>query len=501
MLSERDRGSGLLLYAGNATLAFVSPKKRSGSKRLSGNPQRREQQLESRGRSKASRPEKASWSQDLSLSDRRAFADLARRLAGGAPAMPWWAESHDRIIRAFLTGPVPGRLVDIETRASVVVGDELYARLHSPDTGLAPAQWLRALIEEVGARLQAAVAAATAEWPDLLAFLWGLSRISPGHEPSPDFPDIWFPRQAAATCLAAAAKAVADGGLSAAAIPVPDDEDDWLPGEALLARDAYGSRFLLAVPFTNQEAPGEADHWYAWDIDACWLVTVVSAGAFESAESALAEWRDAVGVTAADAGFSGCRSGLAAWLLGPSVRTGPLGEMFTGGEHPELIREYFRSRRRGQLVVDLLPDDGESAEPVIAHEIDTGPFVDWHAGRHGDVPKPGKFRKAATETAGFLLDAWGPNEHPAEDSVYACSPHRIEMLGRLVRDDFLSAEGNAVLRMLPDWVQWCADRAGLPAELATRALEAARAEAASPVAEDHVPGDDRDDAPFRRREL
>jgi hypothetical protein len=227
----------------------------------------------------------------------------------------------------------------------------------------------------------------------------------------------------------------------------------------------------------------------------------VGAGVFESAEGALAEWRDAVGATAAGAGFSRCRSGLAAWLLGPAVRTSPLGEMLTGGEHLELIREYFRSRRRGQLVVDLLPDDGEPAEPVIAPEIDTGPFVDWYAGRHSDVPKPGKFRKAAAETAEFLLDAWGPREHPAEESVYACSPHRIEMLGGLVRDDFLPAEGNAVLRMLPDWVQWCADRAGLSGELATRALEAARAEAANPVAKDHVPGDDRDDAPFRRREL
>ncbi|HET9080682.1 MAG TPA: hypothetical protein VFO01_09230 [Trebonia sp.] len=444
----------------------------------------------------------SAWARGLSLEDRRAFADLARSLAGGAPAMPWWAESHDRIIRAFLAGPAPERLVDIETRACVVVGDEFYARLNSPDTGLAPAQWLRALIEEVGARLQAAIAAPAAEWPHLLAFLWGLSRISPSRDASPDFPDIRFPRQAAAACLATAAKAVADGGLSAA-IPLPDDEDedDWLPGEALLAQDAYGSRFLLAVPFTSEGDPTEAGHWYAWDIDACWLVTVVSAGVFESAEAALAEWRGAVGVTAAGAGLSRCRSGVAAWLLGPAVRTGALGEMFEGGEHRELIREYFRSRRRGQVVLDLLPDDGEPAEPVIAPEIDTAPFVDWYAGRHGDVPKPGKFRKVTAETAEFLLEAWGPNEHPAQESVYACSPHRIEMLGRLVRDDFLPKEGNAVLRMLPDWVQWCADRTGLPGELAEPALEAARAEAANLIAEDHVPDDDADDAPFRRREL
>lgn len=480
----------------------MSPKKRSGGKHLSGNPQRREQQLKSRNQGKVGSPEKSSRARSLSLDDRRAFADLARRLAGGAPAMPWWAESHDSIIRDFLAGSAPERLVDIETRACEVVGDEFYARLHSSATGLAPTQWLRALIEEVGARLEAAIAASAAEQPKLLAFLRGLSRISPAHDASPDFPDITFPREAAAARLASAAKALADGGLApASAIPLTDDQDDWLPGEALLARDAYGSRFLLAVPFASQRAPGDVGHWYAWDIDACWLVTVVSAGTFESAEAALAEWRDAVGATAVGAGFSRCRSDLAAWLLGPAVRTGPLGEMVQGGEHRELIREYFRSRRRGQLVVDLLPGDEESAKPVIAPEIDAGPFVDWYAGRHGDVAKPGKFRKAAAETAGFLLEAWGPNEHPAEESVYACSPHRIETLGHLVRDDFLPEEGNLVLRMLPDWVQWCADHAGLPGELAAPALEAARAEAANLIAEDYDPGDSGNDAPFRRREL
>ncbi|HWG64754.1 MAG TPA: hypothetical protein VG253_23965, partial [Streptosporangiaceae bacterium] len=114
--------------------------------------------------------------------------------------------------------------------------------------------------------------------------------------------------------------------------------------------------------------------------------------------------------------------------------------------------------------------------------------------------KPGKFRKQAAETAGFLLDAWGPREHPAEETVYSCSPHRVEMLGRLVRDDYLPKEGNAVLALLPDWVQWCADRAALPAALAAAALGAVRAEAANPVTDDHGPGDG-DGAPFRRKEL
>ena len=488
--------------AGAATLTAMSPKKRGGGKRLSGNPQRRTQQLASRNPVKTDRPDASSWARELSIEDRRSFGDLARRLAGWAPAMPWWALSHDRVIKSFLDQPVPERLVDIETRACTAVGDEFYARLNSGDTGLAPAQWLRALVEETGARLQAAIASGADDWRPLGAFLRGLAGIAPEHEASPDFPDIKFPRETAAACLAVAAKSLADSGLSAAAVPALGEEDGWVPGEALVARDAYGSRFLLAVTFSNGEAPGEGDHWYAWDIDTCWLVTVAGAGSFGSAEDALTEWRDAVGMTAADAGLSRCPGELAGWLLGQSARSGLLGEMLEGGEHRELIREYFRSRRRGQLVLGSLPGDGRGTAVVSAAEIDTAPFVDWYAGQHADAPKPGKFRKQAAETTGFLLDAWGPHEHPAEETVYCCSPHRVEMLGRLVRDAYLPKEGKAVLALLPDWVQWCADRAGLPAALVAPALEAARAEAVNPVTDDHRPGDeDGDGAPFRRKEL
>jgi hypothetical protein len=495
------RGMGFWSMSGVATLTAMSPKKRDGGKRLSGNPQRREQQIASRSLTKTGKPDTSSWARELSIEDRRAFGDLARRLAGWAPAMPWWAQSHDRVIKSFLDEPVPERPVDVETRACIAVGDEFYARLSSGDTGLAPAQWLRALVEETGCRLQAAIASGADDWRPLLALLGGLAGIAPEHEASPDFPDIKFPRETAAACLSAAAKSLADSGLSAA-VPAPDEEDGWVPGEALVAQDAYGSRFLLAVPFSSGEAPGDGDHWYAWDVDACWLVTVVGAGVFGSAEDALTEWRDAVGMTAAGARLSPCPGELAAWLLGPPARSGLLGDMLAGGEHRELIREYFRSGRRAQMVLASLPGDGQEADPVFAAEIDTAPFVDWYAGQHADAPKPGKFRKQAAETAGFLLDAWGPHEHPAKETVYSCSPHRIEMLGRLVRDDYLPKEGNAVLALLPDWVQWCAGRAGLPAALAEPALEAARAEAATLVTDDHGPGDeDGARAPFRRKEL
>ena len=122
--------------AGAATLTAMSPKKRGGGKRLSGNPQRRTQQLASRNPVKTDSPDASSWARELSIEDRRSFGDLARRLAGWAPAMPWWALSHDRVIKSFLDQPVPERLVDIETRACTAVGDEFYARLNSGTRGL-----------------------------------------------------------------------------------------------------------------------------------------------------------------------------------------------------------------------------------------------------------------------------------------------------------------------------------------------------------------------------
>jgi hypothetical protein len=60
-----------------------------------------------------------------------------------------------------------------------------------------------------------------------------------------------------------------------------------LAGEPVFARDAYGSRFLLAAPFGYGQ--DEPDHWYAWDIDMCGLDTVVGAGVFGSAKEALEE--------------------------------------------------------------------------------------------------------------------------------------------------------------------------------------------------------------------
>jgi hypothetical protein len=99
----------------------------------------------------------------------------------------------------------------------------------------------------------------------------------------------------------------------------------WRPaGEPLVASDVYGSRRLVMAPFgCDGRAP---DHWYAWDIDVCWIAVVAGAGVFASAEEALREWRDAVGPAVSGAALSSCPAGMTAQLLGSCLRTGPLAD-------------------------------------------------------------------------------------------------------------------------------------------------------------------------------
>ena len=119
------------------------------------------------------------WRQPQTDPDRAAFLELAYRLAGGCPDEAWWRESHERILARARALTWPSRLVDLETQACQIVGDEFCDRLQSPETGLHPAQWLRALAEETGAALRAALAQGADDWQKLWALLCGLALTAP----------------------------------------------------------------------------------------------------------------------------------------------------------------------------------------------------------------------------------------------------------------------------------------------------------------------------------
>src|SRR6185437_6283367 len=236
---------------------------------------------------------------------------------------------------------------------------------------------------------------------------------------------------------------------------------------------------------------GEApDHWYAWDIDACWLLTVVAAGVFDSAQEALAEWQHAAGPPAAGTTLSPASSVLTARLLAPCLESGPMSEMLQGFEPRELLREYYRLRRRASALVGSAnseaADDAPGSSDAVASSDgdDFSPvreaFLNWYRARHDTVPPD------AADAVDIILHEWGPSVQPGERSSYASSPHRIEMAAHLIRDAYLADYANAALRLLPEWTQWCIEQTGLHADLAARSRAAALTEAAVLVDEEEV---------------
>ena len=332
-------------------------KRRSGKGKgsrqgISGNPQRRAEQLAQRRPAIADEPDLPPLVLDFrpGKQEDSPLRDLAYALAGGAEPRPWWDESHQRILADARALTWPSRLVDLETQVCRIVGDEFYERLNSRVTGLHPRQWLRALAEETGTALRASVADGTGDWRQLWALLCGLAlTVPPGDTESETaklararFPDIKDPYVIALAEAGKAAKLLADRGL-ASGIGHPAD-GCRATGDPLIACDAYGSRFLLVAPF-GYDGKRRTTGTHG---------TSTRAGSSPSREP----------------GCSGRRG--TRWLNGsmPSARRrdGTIAErarddrpaagtlpgdraavdMLQGSEPVELIREYYRLRRRAR---------------------------------------------------------------------------------------------------------------------------------------------------------
>ena len=270
----------------------------------------------------------------------------------------------------------------------------------SRETGLHPVQWLRALTEETGAALRAEIARGADDWQKLWALLCGLALTAPrmpadaasetARSFREEFPDIKDPYETALAEVDKVAELLAGRGLEAA-VGCPAD-DSRSAGQPLAARDAYGSRLLLTAPFGyDGSAP---DHWYAWDIDLCWIAVVVGAGVFASAEDALREWRDAVGPAASGAALSPCAAGMTARLLAPCLQTGRPGGHAAGAgasrAHPRVLPapapcprpHRIRGPRRRLIPVRCRPGAMKRSWTGTPHGTMTSPGSDRGHGHH-----------------------------------------------------------------------------------------------------------------------
>jgi hypothetical protein len=167
--------------------------------------------------------------------------------------------------------------------------------------------------------------------------------------------------------------------------------------------------------------------------------------------------------------------------------------MLEGNEPRELIREYYRLRRRARDLTGSA-DAARGSSPFDAGHAPEA-FLNWYATRHDEVPG------AVPEAAAIIHEEWGPHEYPDECSFYACSPHRIQMAAHLIRESYAADHANPALRLLPEWTQWCIERTGLEADAATRSRQAARLAASALVHDEYdEPAAENDNAPFRRQE-
>jgi hypothetical protein len=403
---------------------------------------------------------------------------MAHALAGQPEPEPWWDESHQRILAAARALTWPSRLVNLETMACRIVGDEFYDRLNMRGlTGLDPPGWLDALAQETEAALRASAADGTGGGPQLGALLCGLAVIAP-----PGGTDSETTKLLADRGWPAGTGFPADGFRAA--------------GHPLVAPDAYGSRFLLVAPFGADRKT--ADHWYAWDVDTCSELSVTGAGVFGSAQDALAEWQHAVG-PAATPELSPATPELTIWLLSHCLETGPMSDVPEGTEPRELIWEYYRLRQRARALTGPAGAAAARASTVPFGGGDPAPvgdaFLDWYEARHSDAAPD------MVDAVYTILDEWGPVRGPGAGSRYSCSPHRIEVTALLIRDSYSPDEANTALRLLPEWTQWCIEQSGLGPDFAARSRAAALTEAAAPVSEvKRNPFAEREEGPFRRQE-
>jgi len=117
------------------------------------------------------------------------------------------------------------------------------------------------------------------------------------------------------------------------------------------------------------------------------------------------------------------------------------------------------------------------------------------AARHDDVPQD------AADAVDTIIAKWGPRADPRDSSLYACSPHRIQMAAHLIREGYFPEYANAALRLLPEWTQWCIEQNGIGGDFAARSRGTALTESAAAVDEEtHDSAPELDDAPFRRQE-
>ena len=374
----------------------------------------------------------------------------------GPPSRPAWFDSSIKAVldRAGVVMAARGPR-ELEQATAELVGAELHRVLREEREGMWFSWWFEELAAAAGARIREEVGGRDGGWGPAWRLLHGLTSIG-----SPEL------ASTARSVLHRAKKELRGD-------PVVRQQPDWLSclarirasGEVWEMRDAYGTRIALIAGFSY---PGGVDRSvFLFDIDACGIIEITHAGVFDDVAQAAIAWRTLVGEAAQSAQpervetverlvcLAYCESGE---------------DRLKGTESRTVLDNWFRARRRIHDLADALRKRGMSlpAARSLYHDLDTDSmaeeFTGWYARRHGSEPDP--------EVAGALAEEWMEGALP--ETWHAVSPHRVEFQLTLINDwipDHPITIGAKAL--LPEWVRWHGEQAGLPEHLVDRGVAVA----------------------------
>ncbi|WP_261576119.1 hypothetical protein [Frankia gtarii] len=239
-------------------------------------------------------------------------------------------------------------------------------------------------------------------------------------------------------------------------------------GEVWQLRDAYGSRLAVIAGFAY---PGGTDpSLFLFDVDACGAIMVVNSGCYDDVAQAAAAWRAFAGESAD--GTEPQRVETAQELLG--LLHAERDELFVvGDESDSALDNWFRAMRRFYDLAEALDQRGlplPVAESLFG-KIDETPsaeaFTAWYTAHHGQPPDD-------AEAVEVLAHEWLEGCLPG--AQHAASPHRVRYFRELMSDWIDDSITVVAKTLLPDWVRWNCEQAGVSEHLTALSVGAAEGE-------------------------
>jgi hypothetical protein len=355
-------------------------------------------------------------------------------------------------------------LRELEQVTAELLGGELHRALSDEAAGLWFDWWFEELASAAAVRVRDGAgsvgdaAGGSVGWRPAWRLLHGLALIGP--------PEL---RQAALSAISRARRNLPRG--------MDGREPSWLDhharvaatGEAWTLRDAYGTRLgvISALSYPDEEGSSA----FLFDVDACAFVDLVDGRVFGEVGEAAAAWREGVGDVAAAAVPAPVADAGAASELQCLVYCDVGGKLgVRGTESRAMLDNWFRGRRR---LHDLAGALKRSRMPLpeprnLYHDTDaaamTAEFTAWYRDRLGSDADP--------EAVTALAFEWIEGAMPGTE--FAASPHRAAFQRRLIGEwqpDHPVTVG--ALELLPEWVRWLGERAGLAVGLVDRVVAAA----------------------------